>query len=111
MGSAPGDATRGADILASRQRGLCLLCHQAPVGDRRFQGNIAPDLAGAGTRWTPAQLRERVADGSRMSPQSLMPRYLQTDGLHRVGPQVLGKPLLNEQEIEDVVAFLLTLSN
>lgn len=107
----PGDAVRGASIVASRQHGLCLLCHQAPVGDKQFQGNIAPDLAGAGTRWNAAQLRERIADASVISPQSIMPRYFRTDGLYRVSTQAVGKPLLSGQEIEDVLAFLLTLKN
>ena len=106
-----GDAARGASIVASRQHGLCVLCHQAPVGDRQFQGNIAPDLAGAGSRWNAAQLRERIADGSVINPESIMPRYFRTDGLYRVSTQAVGKPLLSGQEIEDVLAFLLTLKN
>ena len=33
---------------ASRQTGLCLLCHSAPIPEERFQGTLAPSLAGAG---------------------------------------------------------------
>lgn len=111
LAGAPGDATRGAAIVASRQSGLCLLCHPAPIGDRQFQGNLAPDLAGAGSRWTAPQLRERIADARQINPDSIMPRYFRTDGLQRVSPQARGKPLLSGQEIEDVIAYLLTLKH
>lgn len=105
----PGDATRGRAIVADRQRGLCLLCHAGPFPDQPFQGNLAPDLAGAGSRWTPAQLRLRLVDGKRLNPGSIMPSYHRAEGLSRVAPALRGKPLLGAQEIEDVVAFLATL--
>ena len=58
----PGDPARGRAIVASRQLGLCLLCHSGPIPEERFQGNLAPDLAGAGSRWSEGQLRLRIAD-------------------------------------------------
>lgn len=105
----PGDAARGRAIVANRQQGLCLLCHTGPIPEERFQGNLAPDLSGAGTRWTEGQLRLRIADAQRLNPASIMPAYYRTDGLVRVNASWQGKPLLEAQQIEDVVAFLLTL--
>ncbi|AYQ29816.1 sulfur oxidation c-type cytochrome SoxX [Polaromonas sp. SP1] len=105
----PGDAARGRAIVANRQLGLCLLCHTGPIPEERFQGNLAPDLSGAGTRWTEGQLRLRIADAQRLNPASIMPAYYRTDGLVRVNASWQGKPLLEAQQIEDVVAFLLTL--
>ena len=58
----PGDATRGRAIVANRQIGLCLLCHTGPIPEERFQGNLAPDLAGVGARLTAGQLRLRIVD-------------------------------------------------
>src|SRR6185503_9737529 len=58
----PGDAARGRGIVMNRQVGLCLLCHSGPFPDERFQGTIAPDLKGAGARWTEGQLRLRIVD-------------------------------------------------
>ncbi len=104
-----GDARRGRAIVANRQTGLCLLCHTAPIPEERFQGNLAPDLAGAGSRWTPGQLRLRIADARRLNPQTVMPAYRRSDGLQRVGGAWQGKPLLADQDIEDVVAYLVTL--
>lgn len=108
-GTHPGDPERGRALVADRRVGLCLLCHSGPFPDRALQGTLAPDLAGAGARWTPGQLRLRVADARRLNPQGLMPSYLRTEGLHRVGSAWQGQPLLQPQQIEDVVAYLATL--
>jgi sulfur-oxidizing protein SoxX len=106
---APGDAARGRAIVASRQRGLCLLCHAGPFPEERFQGTLAPDLAGAGARLSEGRLRLRLVDGRRLNPDTIMPSYYRVDGLTRVGPAWQGKPVLGAEEIEDVVAFLTTL--
>ena len=53
----PGDAAKGRAIVVNRQVGLCLLCHSGPLPEERFQGNLAPTLEGAGTRWSVGQLR------------------------------------------------------
>ena len=104
-----GDAERGRAIVANRQVGLCLLCHSGPFPEERFQGNLAPSLAGAGARWTPAQLRLRIADNRRLNPDSLMPAFHRTAGLQRVGGAWQGRPVLNAQQVEDVAAYLGTL--
>ena len=106
---AKGDPPRGRAIVTNRAVGLCLLCHGGPFPEERFQGNLAPDLKGAGTRWTEGQLRLRIVDSGRINPASIMPAYHRTEGLTRVAPAYRGKPILNAGEIEDVVAFLLTL--
>ena len=105
----PGDAAKGRAIVANRQTGLCLLCHTAPIAEERFQGNLAPDLAGVGSRLTAAQMRLRIVDARRTNPQTIMPPYPRTEGLQRVGAAFVDKPLLGAQEIEDVVAYLVTL--
>lgn len=109
---APGDAGRGRAIVVSRQQGLCLLCHRGPfdrTAEERAQGTLASDLQGAGSRWTAAQLRLRVADARRLDPAGLMPSFHRTAGLARVAPAFQGRPVLDAQQVEDVVAFLLTL--
>ena len=108
---AKGDPARGRAIVVNRQVGLCLLCHSGPFPDERFQGNLAPDLSGAGKRSTEAQLRLRIVDSSRINPATIMPAYHRTEGLVRVAPAWRGKPVLSAEQIEDVVAFLMTLKD
>jgi sulfur-oxidizing protein SoxX len=108
---AAGDAARGRAIVASRQVGLCLLCHSGPFPEERFQGNLAPDLKGAGTRWSEGQLRLRIVDSTRLNPATIMPPYYRIDGLVRIAPGFAGKPVLNADQIEDVVAYLVTLKD
>ncbi|WP_298932161.1 sulfur oxidation c-type cytochrome SoxX [uncultured Ramlibacter sp.] len=109
LAAAVGDAARGRAIVANRQLGLCLLCHTAPIPEERFQGNLAPDLAGTGARWSAGQLRLRLVDARLLHPQSIMPAYHRTDGLTRVGTAWQGKPVFSAQQVEDVVAYLVTL--
>ena len=108
---APGDAVRGRRIVASRQQGLCLLCHSGPFPEERFQGDLSPALDGAGARWTPGQLRLRLVDSSRLNPATIMPSYYRIEGFDRVAPSFRGKPVLTAEQIEDVVAFLATLKD
>jgi L-cysteine S-thiosulfotransferase len=89
--------------------GLCLLCHNGPFPEERFQGDLAPDLTGVGARLSPGQIRLRIVDPGRVNPQTIMPAYFRTDGLTRVAPAFRGKPVLTAEEIEHVVAFLVTL--
>jgi len=90
-------------------RGLCLLCHSAPIPEERFQGNLAPNLAGAGSRATPDQLRLRLVDPARLNPDTIMPPYYRVDGLTRVAKNFQGKTILTAEQIEDVVAYLASL--
>jgi sulfur-oxidizing protein SoxX len=104
-----GNVENGRRIVTERQTSLCVLCHSGPFPEARFQGDLATNLAGTGSRWTEAQLRLRLVDASRLNPQTIMPSYYRTHDLARVGWQWRGQPVLNAQQIEDVVAFLRTL--
>lgn len=105
----PGDAARGRAIVADRTVGLCVLCHSGPFPEVPLQGNLAPSLAGAGARNTPGQLRLRLVDPSRLVPDTIMPAYYKVDHLQRVAKSYRDKTILSAQQIEDVVAYLMTL--
>ena len=105
----PGDAARGRAIAADRRVGLCLLCHSGPFPEDRAQGNLASDLSGVGSRWSAAQLRARLVDARRLNPDTIMPSYYSLDGMNQVAGRFRGKTILEAQQIEDLLAFLLTL--
>ena len=104
----PGDAARGRALVVERSS-TCILCHNGPFPEQRFHGDLAPNLAGAGSRWSEAQLRLRLVDASRLNASTIMPSYYRIDGLDRVGPSWRGKPILSAEQIEDIVAYLVTL--
>jgi L-cysteine S-thiosulfotransferase len=104
----PGAAARGRALVLDRAA-TCILCHSGPFPETRFQGDLAPNLAGAGSRWSESQLRLRLVDASRFNPETIMPSYYRMDGLERVGRNWQGKPILSAEQIEDIVAYLITL--
>lgn len=109
---ADGDAARGAAIAASRSQGLCVLCHALPGQPGQpasLQGNLGPPLAGVGARLDPDALRQRLLAPERFNPDTVMPSYGRSEGLHRVAPALRGQPLLSAAQIDDVVAWLASL--
>ena len=106
-----GDPARGKTAVLSRDGGNCFLCHTVPEAGETPLGNIGPPLAGVGKRLSAAQLRMRLVDSTRLNRASVMPAYYRVKGLNRVAPAYAGKPLLTAQQIEDVIAYLLTLRN
>lgn len=108
-GIVAGDPARGRALVVDRQKGLCLLCHSAPVGDARQQGNLAPPLHGVGGRLDEGQLRLRIHDSRRVNPESLMPAYGVADPAPRVVSAWRGRAIFTAEQIEDVVAWLVTL--
>ena len=105
---APGDATRGRALVLERTS-TCILCHSGPFPEEKFQGDLAPNLAGSGSRWSIGQLRLRLVDASRLNQGTIMPSDYRLDGLDRVAANWRGKPILSAEQIEDIVAYLATL--
>ena len=104
----PGDATRGRVLVLDRAS-TCILCHSGPFPETRFQGDLAPNLVGAGSRFSISQLRLRLVDASRLNPATIMPSYYRVEGLVWVGQNWRDRPILSAEQIEDIVAYLATL--
>jgi len=102
-----GDPARGREVFVSRDAGHCVICHAA--AGITPAGNVGPPLDGIGARLTAAELRERVADITRVKPDATMPAFHRTEGLHGVASAYQGKPVLSEQQLDDVAAWLSTL--
>ena len=109
-----GDAARGRALLLDRQESGCILCHVLPGlpqggagGVGGAGGTIGPALSGLGQRYTRDDLRLRIADARRTNPDTIMPPYFSTEGLHNVARAQAGKTVLSEQGLADIVAYLL----
>lgn len=107
LGGAAGDAARGRAIARDGRKGLCTLCHAGLGGSP--EGDLGPDLSGVGARLTAGQIRLRLVDGRALNPGTLMPSYYRVTGAERVGAAWQDRPVLEADEIEDVIAYLLTL--
>ncbi len=117
LSGAPGDAAAGMKVMTTAALGNCVACHQiGALPDVQFQGNIAPPLDGVADRYSEPQLRGIVANAKMTFENSFMPAFYKTDGFTRPGDAYTGKapeaalpPILTSQQVEDVVAYLLTL--
>ncbi len=109
LGGRVGDPRRGARILRDREVGNCLICHSLDDPSERFQGELGPALDGIGARLSEGQIRLRIVDSLRLNEATLMPSYYRVEGLRRVAPQYRGKPILDAQQVEDLVAYLASL--
>ncbi len=118
LSGAAGDPAEGRKIVGSKKFGNCIACHMVTdlVAEAPFHGEIGPPLDGAGDRWSEAELRGIVANAKIMFEGSMMPSFYKTTGYIRPGNAFTGKaaegelpPLLTAQQIEDVVAYLLTM--
>jgi len=104
-----GDAARGAAAVRNRETANCLICHTIPDPSEPFMGEVGPPLAGVGSRLSAGQVRLRLVDATLVNPAAVMPPYHRVAGLLRVDERYRGRPVLSAQEIEDVVAYLMTL--
>ena len=105
----PGDARAGKALFVSRDGGHCVLCHRVAGLDVAFQGNVGPELTGIASRRTAPELRARIMDPTRFNPEAAMPAYFRSEALRQVAPERRGETLLTGAEIEDLVAWLMTL--
>lgn len=112
----PGDPAAGLRVMEARSAGNCVACHQVSASTAAFQGNVGPSLDGVADRWDADQLRGLVANAKMIFPDTVMPSFYRVSGYVRPGNAFTGKaaeelsPLLTAQQIEDVVAYLQTLS-
>lgn len=107
---AKGDPKKGETVVVNRQLGNCLACHVVTALAREpFQGNTGPTLDGVAGRLSEGEIRLRLVDGTKINPETMMPSFYRIEGLNRVLPNFRGKPVLTAEQVEDVVAYLLTL--
>lgn len=108
--NAPTDASRGQALFTARDGGHCILCHAVTRLDAEFQGNLGPSMDGIGAQLSAAQLRLRIVDYDAYRPGTTMPSYFRTRDLRQVGQNYAGQTVLSAQDIEDIIAYLMTLN-
>ncbi|NDV48509.1 sulfur oxidation c-type cytochrome SoxX [Salipiger sp. PrR003] len=114
-----GDPAKGAEIMTTRSKGNCVACHAVTaLADAPFHGEVGPTLDDVGGYRSEAELRGIVANAKKMFDGTVMPAFYKTSGFIRPGDGYTGKaapddlpPILSAQEVEDVVAFLMTLQD
>ena len=103
-----GDPVKGRKLVINRKKGNCLACHVMPIPEQQFHGDIGPDLSSVASHLTEAELRMRVVDPKILNPDTIMPSFLK-EPKTRVMKKFKGKTILKAQEVEDVIAYLMTL--
>ena len=106
----PGDPERGRRVVLDRDGGDCLVCHAMPLPQRQFHGTVGPPLDGIGSRASAGALRLRLVDPKAINPETIMPAYYKVAEFHRILERYRDRPILTAQHIEDVIAYLLTLT-
>lgn len=113
----PGDPENGMKVMTTAAKGNCVACHVvAAMPKVQFPGNIGPALDGVATRYEEAQIRGLVANAKLTFEGTFMPAFYKTEGFVRAtngytgaAPEGPLMPILTAQEVEDVVAYLITL--
>lgn len=106
----PGNPARGRQIVRDVNNATCLICHAMPIPEEPDHGEIGPPLHGVGSRYTVEELRLRLVDPKAINPDTIMPSYFRAEGFTRVSEAFRGRPIYTAQQIEDVVAYLATLT-
>lgn len=107
---AAGDPAKGRDWFAGRKLGNCLACHQnSDLSEESFHGEVGPALDGVADRWSEAELRGIVVNAKMMFDGTIMPSFYRSENGARPLDKFAGQSILSAEQVEDVVAYLMTL--
>lgn len=108
----PGNAEQGREVFSDRKLGNCLACHaNSDMSDMLFHGEVGPALDGVASRWKPEQLRTIVVNSKLVfTERTVMPAFYSLDVGENVREDLLGETILTAQQVEDLVAYLVTLN-
>lgn len=104
-----GDPVKGRELAINRKKGNCLACHSMPIAEQSFHGETAPSLYGVANRLTAGELRMQIVNSKVTNEDTMMPSFYRVWGYNRQKEKFIGKTILSAQEVEDVVAYLMTL--
>jgi sulfur-oxidizing protein SoxX len=104
-----GDPVNGRKLAINRKKGNCLACHSMPISEQAFHGNIGPGLKSVSNRYSEGELRLRIVNPKVLNSETIMPAFYKIDGFNRVMKKFMGQTIISAQEVEDIVAYLMTL--
>ena len=108
--SVAGDAASGRKIFMNRKKGNCLACHvNSDMAEQTFHGEVGPELDGVADRWEAAELRGILVNSKNMFEGTIMPAFYRDSGYNRILKKFDGKTILSAQEVEDLLAYVMTL--
>lgn len=105
----PGDPKNGRKLAINRKLGNCLACHVMPIPEQTFHGLVGPDLNGVASRRSAGEIRLLIVNPKIVNPGTIMPAFYRTEGFHRVMKKFQGKTMLSAEQVEDLVAYTMTL--
>ena len=106
----PGDPAEGRKVFANRKLGNCLACHiNSDLSEEIFHGEVGPPIDGVGDRWSAGELRAIVTNSKLVFEDTIMPAFYIDQGYTRPLEGFAGQSILTAQQVEDVVAYLMTL--
>jgi len=105
----PGNAKNGRKLAINRKLGNCLACHVMPIPEQTFHGLIGPDLNGVASRRSAGEVRMLIVNPKLANPDTIMPAFYRKDGFTRVMKKFQGKTMLSAEQVEDLVAYTMTL--
>ncbi|MBF0589133.1 MAG: sulfur oxidation c-type cytochrome SoxX [Magnetococcales bacterium] len=105
----PGDPVNGRKLATSKKKGNCLACHDLP--DVHFAGNAGPSLIESmqNNDRSVGWIRQKIVDPKVDNPDTVMFTFHSNEGKKMIRPDKVGTRVLDAQEVEDVIAYLLTL--
>ena len=106
----PGDPANGRKLAINRKQGNCLACHVLPIPEQAFHGNVGPDLSEIASNMSEGEIRLRIVDPKIVNSATIMPAFYRNEGFERVLKKFQGKTMLSAQQVEDIVAYLMTLN-
>ena len=105
-----GDVANGRKLAVNRKKGNCLACHVMPISEQSFHGETAPSLYGVANRLSEGELRLQLVNSKVTNENTMMPSFYRVTGYNRILKKFDGKTILSAQEVEDIVAYLKTLT-
>lgn len=106
-----GSAVKGREWFKNRKLGNCLACHvNSDLKEEQFHGEVGPSLDGVADRLSEAQLRAIVVNSKLIfGEETMMPAFYRDSGFTRPLKKFKDKTILKPEQVEDIVAYLLTL--